>query len=355
MHDCRILMVGPALEVMGGISAVVRYYFNSDLEKSVNLKYLKTHVDGSKLKKIFVAIQAFLKFPVICLTFRPHIVHVHISIYFSFYRKSVIFWLARLFGKRVVAHCHGGRFKEFYDSNRINAFFIRNLLNASHMIIVMSKRWKQTFKGFTRNEKVVILYNPVDTAIFKDSYPWENNISPKKILFMGNIGKLKGVYDILEAAPQIISCYPDVRFIFAGNGDLEGARGVSLEKEINENVEFVGWVRGETKTSYFKSSDIFLLPSFNEGLPVSVLEAMAAGLPVVSTQIGGIPDAIEDGVNGFLIEPGDILAITEKVLYLLRNPDILKEMGTKNKTKIKETFDLDIIISQLLEIYKSVL
>jgi glycosyltransferase involved in cell wall biosynthesis len=346
-------MVGPAPEVMGGISAVVQSYLASDLVKNVELVYLNTHVDGSRWTKLLTGIKACLKFPALCHSHKPDIVHIHLSSYFSFYRKSAIFLLAKFFGKKVIVHCHGSNFKEFHDSSSVHSFFIRRMFNACTAILVLSKDWKETIETYTTNKRVIILYNPVISKSFNGSRPHVESLRAGRILFMGRVGERKGAYDILEAVPEVIRSYPDARFILAGDGDLEKAKRISAEKGIDRNVEFPGWVKGDDKRAYFRNSDIYLLPSYHEGIPVSILEAMAAGLPVISTPVGGIPDAIEDGVNGFLVNPGDARAIAEKLVYLLEHPRERKEMGTRNRTKVTDQFDIGGIISQLVSVYET--
>lgn len=262
--------------------------------------------------------------------------------------------MAKLLKRKIVMHCHGSNFDKFHDKSALNAFFIKWVLDHSDVILVLSKSWKKTIGSYTHNQKIKILYNPVIFDNFEDCHLSSINEYSHKILFMGRIGKRKGVYDILDAIPKILVGFPDAKFIFAGDGEIDKAKKMVIEKGIQSNVEFVGWVRGCLKKDYFKNADIYILPSYNEGIPVSVIEAMAAGLPVVSTNVGGIPDAVSDNINGYLIEAGDITALTEKVTHLLEYTKIRNQMGISNRKKAMEMFDIKKIIPQLLEIYNSV-
>ncbi len=121
----------------------------------------------------------------------------------------------------------------------------------------------------------------------------------------------KGVYDIIEAAKRIEN--PNVVINLYGDGELEIFEKLIQENNLQDKVKIKGWISGEQKNKAIKESDIYILPSYNEGLPMSILEAMACGLPVISTPIGGIAEAVKDGVNGYLIQPGDYEALTEKI------------------------------------------
>lgn len=348
-------MVGPSPFARGGISAVVQSYLASTLVERVRLKYLATNVDGNKFRKALAAVKAFVMFPFICLFFRPDLVHIHFAEDTSCYRKAVILFLAKLMRKKVVGHCHAANFDKFHDASFVNRILLTRFLNNLDMIIVLSTSWQRLVLTYTENRKTVILYNPVNYAIFQDSRPWEHDSSVMTILFAGRIGARKGTFDILNAIPAIITQFPDVRFIFAGDGEVKKVTEIAKKMGIQDNTFFPGWISGAEKYRFFMDADIYLLPSYEEGIPVSILEAMAAGLPIITTAIGGIPDAVEDGVNGYFVSPGDSGAIARKTIQLLGAPALRKEIGLNNKNKIKEIFDINGIVEQLLTVYGSLL
>jgi len=354
MGKTRVLMLGPAPQVMGGISAAVQACMASDLPKRIDLKYLSTHADGSKLLKFLIALKSFIRFPVICFLFKPDLVHIHASAYVSFYRKSVLLIAAKLFRRKVIFHLNGSDFADFYNSNKVNAFLIRKIVNKADAVVTVSDSWKEWVNSYIGHENVFVLYNPVDTSFYKDLRPWLRQEPVKKILFMGIIGRRKGAYDIIKLIPSLAKSRPNIRFVFAGNGEIKKAKQLCKQAGILDKVEFPGWLGPEAKRDYYSEASIYLLPSYREGLPVSVLEAMAAGLPVVTTPVGGIPEAVEDGVNGYLIKPGDIKAMKEKLLLLLSCRDKREQFGKANKLRAKELFDAKIVVDQLCTIYSSI-
>ncbi len=146
-----------------------------------------------------------------------------------------------------------------------------------------------------------------------------------------------------------------VKFIFAGNGEIEKVKNLCKGKNIQDNIHLLGFISGEEKIKNFHKADIFILPSYNEGLPVSVLEAMAAGLSIITTPVGGIPEAVEDGVNGFLVEPGNPEMLADRILKLLEDEELRERMGRKSLRIAKEKFDVNIIAEGLSKIYEKVL
>jgi glycosyltransferase involved in cell wall biosynthesis len=140
--------------------------------------------------------------------------------------------------------------------------------------------------------------------------------------------------------------------LLGGDGELETARQRAVERGVSSHVEILGWVRGEDKRRLLEYSTVYVLPSYNEGLPMSVLEAMAYGLPVVTTSVGGIPEAITDGVEGFLIDAGDVHSQAERLVLLLDDPELSRRMGELARRKAELIFSVECIVPQLENIYK---
>ncbi len=348
----RVLMIGPAPEVKGGISAVVQSYLASDLVNKVDLIYLVTHVDGNRWTKFVVAMTACLRFPVLCFMHSPDVVHIHFSSYISFYRKLVFFILAKLIGMKVLVHVHSGIFDRFRDSGKMHAFFIEWIFEKADRVIALSKNWEKLLRSYAPNARIRLLYNPVPTSLYAESTPWNHRLPELQVLFMGRLGNQKGTYDIIRAIPSVLARNEKIRFVFAGDGEIEKAVALCEKAGLMEHVEFPGWLEGDDKVRRFRESDIFLLPSYGEGIPVSVLEAMASGLPVICTPVGGIPDAIEDNVNGCIVDPGDVEMIARKINELSSSREARERIGMENKRKCKELFDIEIVASKLFSMYR---
>ena len=218
-----------------------------------------------------------------------------------------------------------------------------------NIIIVLSEECKDKLQTINCKMKIVVLNN------FSKLISGEKRENNKTVLFLGFLTKLKGCYDI----PQIISIVskeiPDVMFVLAGSGETEELQALCREKKIENNVVFPGWVTGEEKDDLLRHADLFLLPSYTEAMPMSILEAMGYGLPIISTNVGGIPTLVDNGVNGFLFDPGDYNGMAEKIKFLLLNDNIRKKQGDKSKNIAESVFSYDAHIDGLLRIYDQVL
>ncbi len=181
-----------------------------------------------------------------------------------------------------------------------------------------------------------------------------NNI----VLFLGELGKRKGCYDIPEVIAQVKKSIPDVRFVLAGAGDEVDEKAIKeliAEKGVSDNVKFPGWVRGDTKDKLLREADVFFLPSYNEGMPMSVLDAMGYGFPVVSTNVGGIPKIVHDGENGYCCDPGDVNRFAKRITKILLDGKERKSFGEASWKIVKEGYSLEAHLNRIEQAYKQVL
>ena len=167
--------------------------------------------------------------------------------------------------------------------------------------------------------------------------------------FLGSISKEKGVLDILKAMPIVTKKIDDCIFAFAGRDE----EGIFNDRHIasNRHLCFLGELYGEQKFKFLFSSDIFLLPSYIEGLSIALLEAMSVGLPIIATPVGAIPEVIRESVNGFLIPTGNTLRLANRIIKLALDKDLRRKMGVNNIKKVREEYDFRIIANKLHQIY----
>lgn len=155
----------------------------------------------------------------------------------------------------------------------------------------------------------------------------------------------------LFASREILSRFPDTKIVFGGDGEVEKNKSLAAELGIAERCEFHGWVAGAEREGLFERAAVYCLPSKNEGLPMSVLEAMARGIPTVATPVGGIPQVINDGVDGVVIPVDNHQALAVALNHLLESSELRKEMGTLARKKILSSFDINLLLSEILGIY----
>ncbi len=347
----KIVMLGTALDTKGGISSVVNVYKSNGLFKRWPISYIATHCDGTGLKKILVAARGLIFFNLELYRSEVLAVHAHVSSRVSFWRKSVFIASAFLFRVPVIFHLHGAEFQVFYkeECSSFRRFLIRSLLNRCYCLIALSPQWQSWLKPLVSRPAVLSIYNPVQTL--NEEVCRE---SRKTLLFLGRLGKRKGIYDIIEALVKVKQRHPDVRLIAAGDGEREEVARYARLMGVEENIELPGWIDQKEAVKLRSQSWIYVMPSYNEGLPMSILEAMSSGLPVISTPVGGIPDAVSDGVEGLLIEPGNVDQLAESIERLLGDKQLLRQMSLAAEEKVRNTFSSESIVPQIETIYHEI-
>lgn len=342
----KILMIGPDINSQGGISSVIKLYNDYGLDV-VNLSSFK---DGNAFTKLIVFAVFFVKYIFVLITTgNIQLIHIQGSSKGSVFRKHIAIKIAKFFHKKVIYHIHGAEFDLYYEkSSNLIKKIMANSLNESDLIIVLSKEWENKISNICSNKNIRILYNP--TVIKKINHIESQQV---RFLLMGRLEKRKGIYDIIEAAKYIQR--PDVIINLYGDGNLEEFQKLIIDNNLQEKIQIKGWISGDQKDEVFQASDVLILPSYNEGLPMSILEAMAIALPIISTPVGGIPEAVEDGVNGFLIQPGDYKALAEKIDTLANDKQLREQMGQNGYKMAKEKFDIEVVTKQLKEIYNELL
>lgn len=340
----RVIVVATSRKAHGGINSVIKAYSQTEVWNNWQCLWLETHTDKNILLKIFFFIRSLFQF----ITRIPFysIVHIHLSEPPSAFRKSIFINIAKVFNKIVVAHFHSFSTKTTIDGNSQNLY--HKLFLSSDKIILLSERWKSWIiqKWPELSEKIEVLYNPCP-LVNLDSH----QIKTKTILFAGALNARKGYADLINGFAIIAERNKEWKLVFAGNGEIEKAKQLAVDLNIENHVVFKGWVSGKDKDELFKSASIFCLPSYAEGFPMSVLEAWAYGLPVITTLVGGLPDIVIDGGNALVIKPGDLEGIsiaTEKLI----SDESLRERLSKESLKLSKTiFSLNEITKQLDSIY----
>ena len=329
----KICMVVPSFTAKGGITSVVNGYRNSQLTEDYDVRFIETYCDGSVIQKTSKALSAYLKFIYTVFFWKPNLVHVHTSFGGSFYRKAVIIEMASLAKIPVVNHVHGADFDEFYrKKSQKKKKTIEKIYNKCIKTIALSEEWKKNLAEIVPEQtiRVVENYGVLQEDLIKDKFTKPNN---KLILFLGFICERKGCFDIPAIVDQVCGKIPDARFILGGSGEIEKVK---------------------QKKQYLREADIFLLPSYNEGMPMAILDAMGCGLPIVSTDVGGIPKIVRQGVNGYLYKPGDSKNMACAIIEYLTNDEKRVKAGQESVDIIRKSYSLQQNIDKLEKIYSEV-
>ena len=347
----KICMIVPDPAVKGGIASVVEGYRGSALERRYRISYVESYCNGSKWQKLCKAVSAYFIFIGQILFHRPDLVHIHSSFGPSFYRKIPFILLGRLCRIPVVNHIHGAEFDMFYEqASEAKRRLVRLIYRQCSRLLVLSEEWKARIGGLVQADRIVIVENYC--VIPEGEYDRERNDG--QVLFIGELGARKGCYDIPDIWERIIKEVPPARLVMAGDGETEKIKQCFAKRGLLSGVTFPGWVRGADKTCLFEQSAVFLFPTYNEGMPMALLEAMSYGLGIVTTEVGGIPKLIHDGENGRMMKPGEVDAMAQAVTEFLVDPDKRKACGCNARKDAKDCYGLERHLEKLGEVYESV-
>jgi glycosyltransferase involved in cell wall biosynthesis len=228
-----------------------------------------------------------------------------------------------------------------------NKFLVDKILSYAQVIISPSKTYLKTSEFLRKyKEKVIVIPNGVNMNEFKVKYSKEEcrnklnlPIDEYIVLFFGYLSPYKSPDILIKALSRILKYIPSVLLVFAGSGVMmDELKKLSADLGVDENVKFVGFIGKDQRSLYYKSADIFCLPSTmkTESFGIANLEAMSSGIPIVASNFGGIPDVVKDDENGLLIPPNDIDALVHAIIYLLKNNEIREKMGLDGKNKASD-------------------
>lgn len=346
----NIVMIGTNPAGNGGVASVIRTYIDSGLFAEENINYLSSHVEGTVLYKIFTFFKALASFFVLCALQDVKMVHLQTASYGSFYRKFFFFAIAKTFRLKIIVHVHGAEFEVFYRerSNFLVKKMIEIFLKKSDVVIALSSEWRNKLESIGGGDNVIVVYNPVLVPVVSSGQR-----DSSTLLFLGHIGERKGIFDLIRALPALTGDFPDLTLLIGGSGELSKAERLANELGVLGHIKFLGWVTGEEKIDLLNSSTLLILPSYNEGLPISILEAMAYGLPVVASNVGGIPELLAKFSPDCIVVPGDDSMLALKIRLLLTNKEKLDQIGLSNKNDALMSFDANVVKAKLCQIYRS--
>lgn len=349
----RIVMVGTHPMTRGGISTVVRGYMGGGLFDRVEGRYVVTHRDGNVREKALTAVTGFAQLARSLIGRGRPIVHIHLSSRASFWRKSVVCVIARFARCPYLLHVHGSEFIHFYDREcgPIAKRCVRTAFKHAELILALSSEWRADLERICPAATIRILHNAV--AIPPERKVIGATSSPPRILALGRIGDRKGTFDLIRAFAQVLPRFRDCILVCAGDGEIARAAALAAELGIADSVQLPGWLSPEDTAAQLAAATIFALPSYAEGLPMALLEAMACGLAVVTTPVGGIPQVVQHHKNGLLVSPGDVPALAAEISRLLGEPNWRAHLGAAARATISQDFSLGAAIERLINLYAS--
>lgn len=333
-----LIMLGPDSQARGGIASVLRVWHEAGLWAGRPVVHLPTYVDGTPAAKFGALLWTLARFVVLLATGQVAAVHAHSASNASFRRKSLFLALARLAGKPYVFHLHGGAFDRYYaGASALERRWVGHTIRGAEVVFVLSDNWAAWLRQTIRHPDVRVLPNPVVPPSLPAGVVRESHT----LLFLGRLEEEKGVFVLVKALARLAGHYPALRVVFAGEGDMAALRSAAATAGVLERIELPGWVAGEAKAGLLARAGIFVLPSRFEGLPMALLEAQAAGLPVVATRVGGIPQVVTDGENGMLADPDDVASLVEALAPVLADAGHACQMGAIGRERVLAGYGVD--------------
>ena len=351
-----VVVVTPALEAKGGISRVNALYQRIGLfgahQNGLEVRLHPSTIDGGIAAKTLFSVWQLLRFAFTPLP-RPAIVHLHASWHSSFWRKMAYARISWLKGARVLLHVHPTYFMDFYESSDpLRQRAIRATIRRCQALIVLTEEMASRLRALAPDSRVYVLPNPVDLSEF--CAPPLPQRDPATVVFLGWFVPGKGAYDLLEALARLHGRRPGLHAVFGGYKREDELRERVRTLGLEQTVEVAGWCGRADVVRLLRTCTLFALPTYSEGIPMVLLEAMACGTPVVTCPVGGIPAVARDGRNALFVRPGDVEGLAAAIERLLDDQALREAMSQANREDVRR-YDVRTIGSSLLEIYRELL
>ena len=351
----RVLLVGKGPPDRGGISAFIGSLLSGPLAQAHDLRFLNLTKDVTPQAGRFTASNVARTLADARAVWRgsagADVVHIHTALVpaVTLMRAGLLADAARARGKPVILHVHSG-WVERWLTTPARRTYARTLLAGANRIVTMSNPSADALAATVGRGKVTVLDNWVDLRAFS---PAPETDRVPRILFAGLLTPRKGLGDLLRACAALASGGVDHELLIAGGTPDEGSRAEDDVRRIDSpTARYLGALPHEMMPALYHDADIFCLPSWFEAMPLSILEAMAAGLPVVATNVGDIPRLVEDGVTGLLVPPNDPAALAQALRELAVDPERRRQMGKAGRRRVEERFDGSATLRSIDGLYK---
>lgn len=367
----RLLLIGPLPPPLGGVQLVIDMQLHSSLAREFELHVLdiskrqvRWAVENPTWKTPLNFVRDFSRLVRALARVRPDVALVHAASGLSFLRDWVFMVTARLAGAKVVCHYHGTLHTSFPSgATRSGRTIGRLLMSAAHRVIVLSPTYQQEMGRAWKRDDLVWAPNMADVALFRNMStdtpaPW---LAPgeRAVLFVGRLSAPKGIFDLFDAIPRVIERHSEANFVLVGVAESDAMepviRAEAERRGIAPRITFLGSLAGRNKAAAFVTSQMIVVPSWTEGFPLVIPEAMAAGLPVIATAVGAIPDFVKDGEDGFLVAAKDPRVLADCICRLLDDEGLRRRISERVRARAPREFAIEIGCGMVAEVVKGVL
>ena len=344
MCAAKVLFIGDSRKMKGGVSSVMQNIEKSRLWRDWDCYWIENQINKNVLFKLIYLIKGL--FYGLILIPRYSIVHFQTAPGRSLIINLPLLLYALLWRRKIVTQLHVGNQIEEY----LNDFYLKYWVKHSNLVLLLGKKWRDVMcQRFQKGERFEYIYNPVEMKN-------DNRLSPRRyFLYAAYFDTNKGAAILLEAFSEIVKDFPDWKLVMCGDGDKETIKSLLIKHNLSESVIMPGWVSGKEKEYYFKNAYAYCMTSYKEGLPMSVLEAMAYGIPIITTPVGCLPEIVVDGQSCLSFDFGDARQLADQMKKLICDKELRQVLSAESYNIAYNNFSIDIIACRLDSFYRSLL
>lgn len=338
----KVLFVGDSRKMKGGVSTVMKTLEKSSFWDKFQCKWIETQINSSnKINKAFYLFKGLLKGLVIIPQY--HIIHFQTTPGKGMMTLFPIFIYALLWRKKIIVQLHMGNQIESYVNDLSFKFWTKH----SNQILFLGKTWENKIKPYIPKQvKTDYIYNPIPMQARQSNYK-------KYFLYTAYFNENKGCDILLKAFAKIAEHYPDWKLIMCGTGDTLFVKKWIKECKLEGKVEMPGWIEGEQKHQLFKHAATYCMTSYQEGLPMSVLEAISYGVPVISTPVGCLPEILKDQHSTLFFDFGNSNELADCMRRIIIDHDLRERLSNEGYNISKNYFSIDNVTKKLEYIYNN--
>jgi glycosyltransferase involved in cell wall biosynthesis len=358
MNRPTVLILGPHRDAVSGVSTHLNLLLDSSLTDECELVHFQVGSEGRNEGTVGKLLRLLLSpFSLAAAIIFRHVSLVHLNSSLNpraYWRDLAYLFVAKMLGARVLYQVHGGKLpQEFFAKSRLLTRFLHWTLMLPDLVVVLAQRELTAYREFVPHQDVMVIPNGIDCRPYS-AVPTVN-VAPSKplrLLFFGRLAREKGLYEIMQAVRLAQELGVDTRLVVAGSGvEEDRLRRYAQALGVAPRVIFVGPVFGRDKVKLMAGTDLMLLPSYSEGLPYALLEAMAAGIPVIATPVGAIPDVLTEGLHGCLVPVRDGRAIAEALAMLHADREKISWMSRACRRRIRAAFSIERVAAEFATQY----
>lgn len=355
-----IILLGPSRDAISGVSTHLNLLFASALAREFSLVHFQVGSEGraeGALRRAARLAASPARLAAAILARRARVVHINTSLDARAYWRDLVYLaVAKLCGVRVVYQVHGGALPHEFFGSRVLRGLLSAVLRWPDVVVVLAAVEREAYERFVPGQNIVMLPHGIDCTSY--AAPARAVPAPDaslRLIYLGRLAPGKGLPETLEALSIARARGIAARLVIAGSGPEEASlrarvRALGLEQA----VAFAGPAYGEDKARLFRAADVMLLPSYSEGLPYALLEAMAAGVVPVVTPVGAMPDVLLQGVHGMFVPPRDAAAIAESIAALDRDRAALARMSAACRSRVAGAYSLSRVAADFAAVYGGV-